>query len=493
MYKTVRVLHDREAERRQTETMNFMVSGWFPTDPNLLDEIKEKVRSGIYVDGEALLAEDLKADLSLLTHSLRKVFGQNFKDHPSANPFLKINRLAQESDVPFLLDSIQSISKHRIKQATSFQIDQLRHSILSCATSEVIAKEAHENGVEVNPEVAYSCAALRQLGVNLIAWNYARLYDRARQEARRSKVNIDAILERVLGISPLKLAAKVTGNWNLAPEYKESVAFHFDAKNPGKNAPLIGKMCEWGESFAQTNSPQTFPQAEKTWVEASKEISKIIGEKEIRSLQSKIIEKTALPLDKLEHVAKEKVVVAVPLIFSHQRARNLFESNHDIRRCAKSYHEKFRRIYDQIGNERISREALEAVFNFLVPSLGFARGTIFFLNKETMRYRPGLIIGDNSSLAVEPPNYLRQNSLSDQTYCKSPLLQEEIDASGQVVAHVSGTLGHNERPGVLLLELSEESRTDPEFKALLHFKAIRRTILDCLGITQIIEEQVALN
>lgn len=475
--------------RALDEAVGYVTKGWFPVNTNLLKEIKQKLKDGFYKNNIGGLIDDLKGDLSLFTYCLRRLQEVIKQDQFAASPAdilmsLEVEKMSTMLDVPE-----DEISIHQFNPSMKPQAICLKHALISSATAETLAEKAH-----VDPRHAFLCAGVRQLGLNLVAWNYPRIYSNALTGLGRSEEDLDVALEKVLGFSPLDLGVKVALGWNSCPDTQTALGCENEAEGeaiqtPGKGSAgeKIRRFCEIGETIARINDPEHYPGAVKQWDKVSAEVNRYLGPRGLSLIAQRIENNTAGYRELSEVLFKIDIAPEKNVQFAQaQHIQKLVENNQYLRKLKVELRDRFKAAYECLVSAGVSPQALKILVGEIVPALGFVRGCIFLVDSQNTMLVPMLRVGDAPLSRYRPLNCAdpgdSTNPIVGALNYTAPLIQENVVLFGEQVSHVTGTFGNREKTGVLYLEMSEQLAQADRQELIIYFKAARQCLNDCLNL-----------
>jgi hypothetical protein len=404
------------------------------------------------------------------------------------------SRLLKEADIEQLKkifrQSEGAVSSHSFAGMMQSQSLRLKHSLISCSTAQTLAENS-----DIDPVVTYACALMRQLGHNLIAWNYPRIYSRVIGQVSDCDEELEKALLKVLGFSPANLVQAIAEKWQLAPEMKllcgMSVANHeLDTTPimPRGQLETVLRFCKVGETMAKVNDPEHYPSAAFEWNDVVREVTNVLGPQGLQQLNNRyedagLIFKTVAPaLIDTSVPIEEKLEVANSTHADIQLASNSYAL-----RCPPELQEKFRRVYRRVLRNELSTDALELLLSEVIPAAGFTVGCIYIVDTRHSLMVPTIKIGDTGLGRYKPLNcsysYETGNSIVEALLSQIPIRQEGALLHGERVSHISGMIGTNDKPGVLYLEMSKALIDGDSFEAMVRFRAIARCVSECLGIT----------
>ncbi|MCO6431861.1 MAG: HDOD domain-containing protein [Deltaproteobacteria bacterium] len=469
-------------DRRLQRAHQHVSALWFPPNPQLLSRIKDGLQSGAYDLDISFLFSELRTDFALFTFCLRELARSLKEDQvtipPGCRPYALFELAGLDRIKKVLSVDSERISAHVPDDMSEDQALRLQFAMISASTAEVLSQEK-----EIDSELGFSCALLRQLGYTLIAWNYPSVYQRC-LASLQSKKDFDLVLTEALGFSPQLLALSIVGEWGLSSEINGALA---DIEsNPKEIAGTLSKICEIGEALARANDPEHYPSAAKDWDLVKSEVESTIGFDGMKLIQDRVRQNC------------ENYVALLPEMFAqveninpdtqiHQFLENsLFRNNQFVKHCPPRLRKKFKDLYALIQPGAVSKEGLQLLLKEVVPFAGFNGGYVYTLDPGTMALVPRTKVGLVIAKRMEPVPYENGSAHSDPILtaygCSAPIVQMiEQDCGPQPLAFMAGALGSEKKIGVLYLELPEELLNDKDANMLLNYKAIRQALNDCLN------------
>lgn len=459
---------------------DYLTQNWLPVNTGLFLEIKSKLESGAFTDNRKLLVEELKKDYSLLTYCLRELRGSELFE---GNP-LKILEVVPFDDLKKILAVPESdISCHTLQDMLKPQTLRFKHSLISSSTAEVLAEK-----VGVNSQFAFGAALLRQTGLNLVAWNYPRVYAKALASVPTG-ADLDTLLLKSLGFSVKELGLQLT-----LPVQKISAevmsAFGMGGESGSSTAGEvreIGRMCDLSESFAQLNDPEYFPAVTRDWKTVLQGVTHYLGPKGLQMIRDKIesnyigyhhigarIFDGDISIEKNLEIANRKV------------AEHIMANNIDAHKIDEDIQQRLKRAYAYVRPGQVSLEALQILLADVMPYAGFHQGCIYLFDMRTQALVPKLRIGDRGLEEYRPIPFFAavdsDNPILEAYQSSFPVRREGVVLFGERVSMVAGMVGSGDKGGVLYLELRDDSDIAATHEVVLRFKALKHCLMECLNL-----------
>jgi hypothetical protein len=484
--------------RRLKEAVKYVSRTWMPVNSHVLALVRDRLSKGYYKDPNTSIVADIKTDFALLAYCLRKLGAVISSEQAKLNPIDVMRQLEIEQLQAIFATCEADISSHRLEDMKEVQALRVRHSLVSCSTAEILARRN-----SLNPDFAFSCAALRQLGFQLIAWNYPSSFQQAVGGIASSGNDIEVELARILGFEPAMLGYEVALNWsesnelrlalgrgireNAAKERAESFREKVQISAVEQAAGRVARFCELGEILAKVNNQSHYPKAVQEWQDVQQELAHLMGETGTEAI-TELVKELSAPYVAVKSDVFSKDLspeITVKKVQAEYVAR-LLEENTYVRRCPEVMQQDFKEVYSHISQGAVSTEGLSKLVGKLIPRAGFIRGCIFVVDQATAQLVPKVRIGDANSRQFRPISCSaageKSNPISEAFHCVTPIKQENAFLLNDVISHVSGKFGNTDKGGVLFLELSEELLSKDNHTPTLYFKAIRCCLDHCLNL-----------
>jgi len=483
---------DSQSERRLERAQKHVNEYWFPPNPRLLQRIKAGLEGGAYDLDIGFLIAEIKTDFALLTYCMRELTRLLISEQipiPQNFSFASIFKLAGLDRVKqVLVVNSERMSTHSVDNISEEQALRLQEAMISASAAEVLSESSN-----INADLGFSCALVRQLGHTLIAWNYPSVYQRCVSSVSGTKT-LDSLLTESLGFSPQLLAHSILDEWGLQGEINQALIDN----NPASPQPTEGsatdipatlkKICSIGEALARANDPEHYPSAEKDWESVKLALQENLGYQGIKLIQEKV------------KLNCENYVSLMPEMFGRCDNINpdtqineflensLLRNNQFVRHCPPRLRKRFKNFYTLVKPGEIAREALAFLIKEIIPFAGFNGGYIYTLDPTTMQLVPRTKIGTSVEKPMQSIPYNSSQSDPDPVAtafgCSAPIVQgvNNDAARPHGTSSIVGAIGMAPKIGTLYLELPSDLLTGDDHNMLVHFKAVRQAINDCFHI-----------
>ncbi len=471
-----------------------MSTGWIPPRPEVLDKLKAGLQSGRYQNDRSSFKKDLKEDLSLYVYCLRELMkivrqSEEHSEEKKNRNFAKVlDTMSLETFQSIFNVDVRSISTHSISETSDIQAQRIEETFLSASASEALAGAS-----SLDPELGFSCAVLRQLGLTLIAWNYPRVYARACR-ASDSSTDLDSRLKKTLGFTPTLLATRLTRDWSLSEVLTEAVATPAGrvlglprmGKETDNTAQLLSKICCVGEALARAKHPETYPSALTDWESAQEAVAAYLGPKGVDTIfkqaeqyiggyrkQSPELFKMLDPGDTRDEIVNV------------QHGARLLEQNVYLSKLSDHERVDFASIYMRMRANKIDDRNIRELATILAPQYGFQNLVIFTVEPEKKILSAAIHVGSCFSDRLRPVRVDSRSGHLDfiaSAYSLRTPTREDRIRDGETISCLAGSLGTNQKVGVLYMETNEETQIAEGRNSNLLFQVFRRAIGDSLNL-----------
>ena len=468
---------DNSTQRRLQRALRHVSDYWIPPNPKTLNKIQEGLRRGAYELDLGFLIQDLKSDLALFTYCIKELttnprYNQH-RDQSKSDPIDLLHSAGIRCLRDILNTDAKSISRHSLESAGQAQIDQLQANLVTVSAVEALAPK-----FEIDSLAGFTAAALRQLGLTLIAWNYPTVFRRAFQEISPSR-SLDLVISERLGYSPRLLAATLIYSWGLEGSFIFSVD---DDKHTGE---AVETLCMAGEALARANNPERYPSAEDDWKVAQQLLHSELQAEDIHNIKQLVkqysddyLELSSSSFRRIQKFDPEKFIKA-------SKEDYLAAKNPYIRTCPPKTRKLLTDYYSALDPERVQPENLKQLVKRVMPISGFSGGAIYTLDPGLNKLIPRIRFGTIELLQVREVSY---SSYSDDIISiafdtQSPLIDSQNSANGINLCRAAAAFGTSFRVGVIYLEYPEDYMiSDQEADPLNVFKAFRQAVNDSLNL-----------
>jgi hypothetical protein len=474
-----------ENPKASREPKEYLSSSWIPFSTQILSDFEMALNQSPE-QARHIIKQDYAAYANLLKYS------GDITDESSTS-----FDIYDHSHLVSFLENLKTKEPvHKLEKSSNLALSTLKYSVISATTAEMVA-----SAVDLDQDYAFICSMTRQVGLLLVAWNYPRIFAKAQMNVSELGGNLSQEIEKILGLSPSKLAADICLQWPGAEEAKASVtsADSQKIKNSGfalklsevednSKASRLNYCLDLGDAMARLSNPDSYPQHSKQWQSATEELKTCIGPDALSMIQNKLSDLSGSysspeftfpislePRKNLSHTAVFRVV------------DRLIAGNEWITKCHKLHQERFKNIYSLVDKRGISTDALNELILNLMPDLGFNKGCVYRFEENRMVLIPLLRLGssdlkDFKVLSCSDAKVLKHPAIMATAYT-TPVIQDNVLVNNEWVSAIAAVFGKSTRKAVLYVELSEEMAASIDRReAVVHFKAIQKTLADCFNL-----------
>ena len=461
----------------------YVSNSWIPADPKVITEVQQAFNDNRYKEDRELLLSDLKKDAGLFTHCLKHLLQNSQKEELSeaTNPIA----LIRSASLELIREAVSKGSSptHSFSNAESAQSSVIQESIISTTTAELLA-----DNLNVDSDLAFSCALFRQMGSLLIAWNYPHIYERALEMAESGE-SLDLHLSKMLGFSRSTLAYTIAKKWNLTPEIRLGMGDNsldlsedINAQEIYQTSEMLQKVCRLGEALSRVAHPESYPEALHDWGSAKEDFLEILAPEALKQLKDKLktacgsfLESTSTMLSSIDAIVEAPTRTRKKT--SLKLANNLY-----IKYCTPSLKRMFEALYERIRIGSNAHDSLEFLLKDIIPSAGFRRGCIYLLDPESGNLTPRSSIGTSAGEGLKEVivrGFNADDSLVALAYKTNNMVMDE---DGELIK-CAAVLGDTQRAGVLYLETTETMLPQGFASLKPHFRAIKQALCDCMDLS----------
>ena len=486
---------DSGNDRRLNRAVAHVNSLWFPFNPEVLKALEAACNNGSLKGNPAKTIEVLKQDFALFTYVIKELIplasAANIPASVICNPVELLKWAGPEKikDVVFSAKGLPSA--HSLHATEEFQADRLRETAIIASTAEVLSEKKN-----LDPDMGFCRGILREIGLNLIAWNYPLLYQRV-IAAIPENSSLDDELTRELGFSPTMLAMRIIHpkELNLAGPEVASIKQEWQ---------VYDELCQVGEALAHAESPDLYPAAENQWRIAQEEVLRTVGPQGIEAIQQRASSNSkrysqAIPdsFENLESFNPEGKVA------SHKRAQQS-KQNRYVKLCPPEVQELIRALYSELTPDAVNRKVLERLVRELIPKAGFTGGCVFVVDPSSLTLAPRTMIGKVRGREISPITLRtsvlpglelgiseselieaaadHDDAIANAFACAQPIIERDEAFHDPSLTTIASSLGKRRRIGVLYLERPSALDNDQDSRQIAAFKAVRQLLCDALHI-----------
>lgn len=484
-------LGDTGTERRLQRAIQHTSQHWFPINPDVLYSIREGLDSGAFELDITFLITALKQDFALFTYCIKELIPLATRQGASAtisSDPIKLLRWAGVERLKSILGSDrQPPTTHSLDRCEPFLVNRLTETSLAASTAQVLATAR-----ELDGDTVFCHGVVRQIGLNLIAWNYPSVYSRVIRSLSPS-ASLDEALAQELGFSPALLAMRL-----LRPQIEPTSS---DKATIESTWATYDTLCSVGEALVRANSPDVYPSAERDWTQAQKFLDRSLGSQGIELIKKRAIENTAVYQRELPEIFNQISSFTPEEKVKRHRRGLRSKDNQYLKFCPPLIQSALESLYGEMPSGEVSKLAIEKLVKQLFPQAGFTGGCVYVIDPTSMTLAPrvsfgkltlrtlrslplqadaGRAIGPLVSEVISTHMRSAKDLALAALACDQPLVERSDTDSDTATAALCGVLGKKRKVGVMYLELPEVALDDDSQLTLTIFKALRQSLCDAL-------------
>jgi hypothetical protein len=455
---------------------------WVPINTRQVNRIKSLLGAGDTAPDIGSVLTEIKGDPGFFLHFIREICQLMNSDMGWEQTLTKSG---VDTVRKLVTVDIEKLSKHSLSAASDVQMSRFEEILVSAATVESLCEE-----YLIDPNLGYSAAILRQLGLLLVACNYPKIYRDASKEITPD-VSIDQALARRLGFTPSALALRVTRDWSLPEELREAIedreqdielASLGESHEKGR-AGALTTLCRVGEELARARQPNIYPDSERAWEQSVTAIRMRLGEEGIRRIGERF--------DFYRALLTRSIPEASAQIKTDGLTTGISDANKSLIRagatlgwmkdCSANFIHEMQIISSAISNGASTSELLMMWRKSLLPSSGFDAGVVFSFEPVLRALIPQLQFGYIRSRDIKPVALDREIDIVSRAFqAHNPIVRENRTEDGDLVSTISGFFGAPLRLGVVMVESSKDNYLRMPTTSLAHLRGLTHLLSQCL-------------
>lgn len=465
--------NDGNDNRRIERALQHVVRPWFPINQDVLTSIRSNLDNGTYETNPPQLLNDLKGDFALFTFVVKELGIQGMQekiDPKILNNPVELIRWGGAARIKEAIAPDKKLpSTHSLHWSEPFQVARLRETAVIASTAAVLSEKK-----DLDPEVGFSRGVIREIGLNLIAWNYPTLYSKVLNNLT-AESTLDEELSKELGFTPSLLAMRV-----LRPENPDMPEGEVIEEPAGWAA--YDELCNVGEALARAENPETYPSAQNDWQKANQYLTENAGTDALDLIKERAVQQSkryqeALPevFNSLDNFNPKRNIDV------HQRMSAVI-ADQDFRLCPPHIQEALRTLYNDIDGYAVNKAAIQTLLKSIIPQAGFTGGCVFVIDPSTASLKPRTIIGQVNLRQIQnislDPGDLAVAALG-QT---EPLFDLKGEGTSEPIEGIYSSLGGQRKVGVLYLEGPKTINEEPAGKTIGTYNILKKALCDVLHL-----------
>lgn len=462
------------SDRRIDRALQHVVRPWFPINQDVLTTVRKNLGDNTYVSDPSKLLNDLKTDFALFTYVVKELGIQGMTE--SLNPKILNNpveliRWGGTARIAEILGPDKKLpSTHSLHWSEPFQVQRLRETAVVASTASVLSEKK-----DLDPDVGFSRGVIREIGLNLIAWNYPTLYSKV-LNSLTPETTLDEELSKELGFTPALLAMRVLRPSNPAKPEGDALAGEEDWA-------MYDELCAVGEALARAENPETYPSAQNDWKQANQYLTDNAGNDALEMIRGRAVEQSKKYQEALPEVFTTLATFdPKKAIETHERMSAAI-ADRDFRLCPPHIQEALRTLYSDINGYAVNKAAIQTLLKSIIPQAGYTGGCVFVVDPSTASLKPRTIIGNVnlrsiSNVSLEPGD-IAVTALSQPT----PIFQFNENGPPPAIEGVYSSLGTARKVGVLYLERPVQGASmEQDERELGTFNILKQALCDILHL-----------
>jgi hypothetical protein len=462
------------SDRRIDRAIQHVVRPWFPINQDVLSLVRKNLDANSYAAKPEQLLNDLKTDFALFTYVVKELGIQGMQeklDPKILNNPIELIRWGGAARIADILGADKKLpSTHSLHWSEPFQVQRLRETAVVASTASVLSEKK-----DLDPEVGFSRGVIREIGLNLIAWNYPTLYSKVLNNLT-PETSLDEELSKQLGFTPALLAMRV-----LRPVDPTMPEGNVD-EGPDNDWEMYDELCAIGEALARAENPETYPSARNDWKQANQYLNDNAGAGALEMIKERAVEQSKKYQQVLPEVFNSlQTFDPQKAIETHERMSAAI-ADKDFRLCPPHIQEALRSLYNDMNGYAVNKAAIQTLLKSIIPQAGYTGGCVFVVDPSTACLKPRTIIGEVNlrsiaNVSLEPGD-LAVTALSQVT----PLFQIAEKIPGNQIEGTYSSLGNARKVGVLYLERPLGVPTESDEKTLGTFNILKQALCDILHL-----------
>lgn len=456
--------------RRIDRALHHVSKPWFPMNPDVLKRVREGLEQKIYDTNFDELLEELKGDFALFTFIVKELSQRAVVSAQASsiigNP-IKLLRWGGTSAIREILAEQQKLpSIHSLQWSEPFQVQRLRETAIIASTASVLSEKKN-----LDPELGFSRGVIRQIGLNLIAWNYPSVYTKVLTNLSADQ-NLDDELAKELGFSPALLGTRLfRPDWATNPELKDTE----DTSWASYDA-----LCEIGEVVARAENPEQYPAAERDWRKAQTILKDTLGDGAIDAIRERTVQ-TSKNYQKSIPEVFGNIASFDPeqQIQRHKRATRVIDERL-LKYCSDTVQQSLRALYAEMSADSVNKGLVGRLLKEVVPDAGFTGGCVFVVDPTSLSLKPRTLIGKVQmrqivNVALEPGDPALSALSNSQQVIKNGAAQDNAPLTG-----IYSALGGRKKIGVFYLEVPQKASVPVSEDTLGVYNLLKKALSDAL-------------
>lgn len=456
--------------RRIDRALHHVSKPWFPMNPDVLKRVKGGLEQKIFDNNFEALLDELKGDFALFTFIVKELSQKAVLSEQArsiiGNP-IELIRWGGTTAILEILSEQQKIPNiHSLHWSEPFQVQRLRETAIIASTAYALSEKKN-----LDPELGFSRGVIREIGLNLIAWNYPSVYTKVLSNLTADQ-NLDDELAKELGFTPALLGTRLfRPDWATDPDRQDSEDTSWASYD---------ELCAVGEAVARAENPDTYPSAERDWQAAQSLLKETLGDKAIDVIRDKTVEKSKNYQKSLPEVfGNISSFDPGQQIERHKRVARAIDEK-ALKYCSEAVQHALKALYAEMSDESVNKGIVGKLLKDVVPEAGFTGGCVFVVDPTSLSLKPRTLIGkvqmrQIANVTLEPGDPAISALSSTQPVIKTGVVPDSSPFAG-----IYSALGGRKKIGVLYLELPQKASIPPSEETLGVYHVLKKALADAL-------------
>ncbi|MFN4895840.1 MAG: hypothetical protein ACK5GN_00960 [Pseudomonadota bacterium] len=456
--------------RRIDRALHHVSKPWFPMNPDVLKRVRDGLEKNTYDHKFDLLLEELKSDFALFTFIVKELSQKAVLSEDArsiiGNPIELLRWGGAEAIKDILTEHQKLPSIHSLHWSEPFQVQRLRETAIIASTASALSEKKN-----LDPELGFSRGVIREIGLNLIAWNYPSVYTKV-LNSLTAEQNLDEELAKELGFTPALLGTRLfRPDWAADPALQDTEDTTWASYD---------ELCEIGEAVARAENPETYPSAESDWQQAQGVLKETLGENAIDVIREKTVKNSKNYQKSLPEVfGNISSLDPAQQIQRHKRVSRAIDEKH-LKYCPETVKNALKALYSEMSDDSVNKTVVGKLLKDVVPDAGFTGGCVFVVDPTSLSLKPRTLIGkvqmrQIANVALEPGDPA-VSALSDGP----PIIKNGNAPDNSLFAGIYSALGGRKKIGVFYLELPQKASMPVSEETLGVYNVLKKALSDAL-------------
>lgn len=456
--------------RRVDRAMHHVSKPWFPMNHLVLKRVRDGLAHNTFANNFDALLDELKSDFALFTFivkelSHRAMLSQDAR--PFINNPIQLIRWGGTAAINEILAEQQKLpAVHSLHWSESFQVQRLRETAIIASTASALSEKR-----SLDPELGFSRGVIREIGLNLIAWNYPSTYTKVLNNLSANQ-SLDDEFAKELGFTPALLGTRLLRpDWSVRPQLQ----------GPGElEWASYDELCEIGEMVARAEHPETYPSAAREWHRARAILTDILGNDAIQ-----LIRKKTIKYSQRYQASLPEVFADISSFDPEQRiqryqhmGRAIDEKN--LQYCSESVQYALRKLYEEMSGESVDKGIVGRLLKDIVPSAGFTGCCVFIIEPTSLALKPRTLLGKVQLRQMQNETLEPNDPAISALSSGRAIIRNGAGPDNSLYAGMYSPLGSRTKIGVLYLERPQATATSVSEAELGVFSALQKALSDAL-------------